>query len=137
LGPNLGIITDQIVARLGVEVGAPVGQPKIVIVPQELIEIDPGLWGFIAGTAHATQHISDCFDGFFDHAESLENRPRFVLFALLYGWCVSGDHQFLYEKQEPHFVHSVDHGHFLPGSTSWNVTTLRATLDVNIDPHVQ
>jgi hypothetical protein len=87
----------------------------------------------MAGASHATQHIPDCIDGYFDYAEVPENRPRFVLSALLYGWCVSSDHQFLYEKQEPHFVHSVDHGHFLPGSISWNVTTLRAAVDTNID----
>jgi hypothetical protein len=50
------IVTDHIVARLGVAIGASVGQPRLVIVPEELIALDDTLDGFIPGVAHATQY---------------------------------------------------------------------------------
>jgi hypothetical protein len=130
------IITDHIVARLGVVIGASVGQPKLVAVPAELIELDVLLDGFIPGVAHATQYIPDCVDGMFEYAELPENKPRFALFALLYGWCVPSDRQFLYEKFPPRLAYSVDHGHFFPGSIGWNIATLRAATNADLDDFV-
>jgi hypothetical protein len=81
-------------------------------------------------------YIPDCVDGMFEYAELPENRPRFALFALLYGWCVPSDRQFLYEKFPPRLAYSVDHGHFFPGSIRWSVETLRTAANADIDHFV-
>ena len=51
------IVNDQITARLGFAIGAPVGEPKIVEVSAELIAIEPRLSHIPSGTAHATLFI--------------------------------------------------------------------------------
>ena len=48
------IINDQIVARLGVALGAPVGTPRLIKVSAELIELDRRLQLFSPGLAHGT-----------------------------------------------------------------------------------
>jgi hypothetical protein len=56
------IVNDQLVARLGELLQAPVGKPALIYVPQELINEQPNLQGFRAGTAHGTRWIEDCSD---------------------------------------------------------------------------
>lgn len=114
------IVNDQITARLGFAIGAPVGEPKIVEVSAELIAIEPRLSHIPSGTAHATLFIPDCRDdcGLIATSEP-ENRSRFVLLAVLYGWVYANDIQFIFKKNPPRLVYSVDHGHFFPGGPNW------------------
>jgi hypothetical protein len=101
------IVNDQLVARLGELLQAPVGKPTIVYVPQELIDEQPNLRGFRAGTAHGTRWIEDCSDVRCFSASDLlatnapDNRSRLVLLAVLYSWTRANDHQFLYKKNRP------------------------------------
>ena len=114
------IVNDQITARLGFAIGAPVGEPKIVEVSAELIAIEPRLSHIPSGTAHATLFIPDCFDSWELIATSEpKNRSRFVLLAVLYGWVYANDIQFIFNKNPPRLVYSVDHGHFFPGGPNW------------------
>ena len=129
------IVNDQVVARLGLAIGAPVGQPEIVEISSELIEEDPSFSYLIPGTAHATIYIPNCSDDRepVQYAKQAENRERFALLCVLYGWVHAGDHQFIYQKQRPNLVHSIDHGHFFPGGPNWTEDDLvqapRAELD--------
>jgi hypothetical protein len=124
--PHAGrmIVTDQIVGRIGSAAGAPVGKPAIVDVPAALIAAEPQMAHMTAGLAHGSQWIPSCTQGGVDHCAT--NRGRFAQLALLYGWALGGDHQFIYENAEPRNVWSVDHGHFFAGSQSWTVATLQA-----------
>ncbi len=121
------IINDQIVARLGVAIGAPVGQPEIIEISQELIEEDSAFSYLTPGTAHGTIYIADCFDDreTRQYANQQKNRPRFALLCVLYGWTYGQDHQFIYKKTRPNLVYSVDHGHFFPGGPNWTENNLR------------
>ncbi|MDB9511889.1 hypothetical protein PN499_11890 [Kamptonema animale CS-326] len=114
------IVNDHITARLGFAIGAPVGEPKIVEVSAELIAIEPNLYHIPSGTAHATLYIPDCLDSWELMATSeTENRSRFALLAVLYGWVYANDIQFIFHKTPPRLVFSVDHGHFFPSGPDW------------------
>lgn len=124
------IVNDQIVARLGIALAAPVGLPKLVEVSSELIEIEPRLSHFLPGIAHGSLWIPDCFDEY----ELLgtgepENRPRYARLAVLYGWVTANDRQFLFSKNPPRLVHSVDHGHFFAGEPDWTSNSLKDNLN--------
>lgn len=119
------VINDQIVARLGMAIGAPVGQPKLIDIPAELIDIEPNLSHIASGIAHGTLFIPDCFDHIDLIATSTpENRTRLAHLAVLYGWVVPGDWQFLFGNSPPRLVHSVDHGHFFPNGPNWQIESL-------------
>lgn len=119
------VITDQVVGRVGNGVGAPVPEIALILVPAELIAANPDMQHMTPGIAHGSRWIANCSDRMaFEHAPVPQNRDRFSRLAYFYGWVVADDRQFIYENDPPHLVHSVDHGHFLPGSTQWTVQSL-------------
>jgi hypothetical protein len=69
-----------------------------------------------------------------DHANTAENRPRFAGFAVLYGLAVGHDRQLIYRDKPPHEVFSVDHGHFLPGSTGWTAASIQQHAGCELFP---
>lgn len=128
------IVNDHVVAHLGQKLGAPVGEPQIIYVPQELKDSEPKMQHVVAGLAHGTRVIPNCVDHRIVHFTWLtENKTRFALLAVLYGWCQAGDRQWLYNTFDPQLVHSVDHGHFFPGGPEWSVDTLNGAGDPELD----
>jgi HipA-like protein len=131
------IITDQVVGRIGIAAQAPVAEIELVDVPEELVAAEPEMAHMTAGISHGSRWIPDCSEqAGFDHAHVPENRPRFARLAFLYGWVIAHDHQFIYSNQEPRLVYSVDHGHFLAGSTGWTIDTLKAAPEPAADSQV-
>lgn len=141
-------VNDHIVAQLGTMMKAPVSNPRLITISDELIEIEPKLSHFKAGPAHASKFIPGCFDSYCcREAEIPENRMRIAHLSVLFGWVLAYDHQFLYQTSPPKLVHSVDHSHFFPVAADggmWNVEALQlanpATLDsefdvCNLKPH--
>lgn len=132
-----GIVNDQVVARLGEALGAPVAPAALVTISDELIAAEPELGHMPAGVCHGTQLIEACRDsdkaGFL-YTDVPENRSRFALLAVLYGWagCFQ-DHQFVYPGAPPHLVYSVDHGHFFPSGPNWSIADLAATGPAVVD----
>lgn len=125
------IINDQLVARLGQLLEAPVGEPKLIHIPQELIDYTPNLKNISPGIAHGTLWIPNCFDDTLMATSEPQNRLRLVLLATLYGWTYANDHQFLYNRQPPRLIYSVDHGHFFPNPPNWCIDDLGDLLDVS------
>ncbi len=128
-GRNAGRSTfnDQVVGHLGTAMGAPVAEVALVDVPLDLILDNFDMKDITDGIGHGSRWIPGT-----SKAERLlyqgwpENRPRFALLAVLYGWAqVEEDHQFIYETEPPHLVHSVDHGDFFPRGPGWSVASLR------------
>jgi hypothetical protein len=130
------LVNDHIVAHLGLSIGAPCGDPKLVEITPDLIAeeprlqeaayggnaMQPGVWhgsGYVPGYSRDRQGVL--------HTTVAENRSRFAALALLYGWVGTWqDHQFLYRLSPPPLVLSVDHGHFFPQGPEWNVGHLAA-----------
>jgi len=130
------LVADHVVGRLGQLLGAPVGQVGFGVIPAELKAIEPQLSDVGTGLCHATRWVPNCSDKQgLDHVDKLYNRERFVLLRLLYSWTIANDHQLIYAKSEPFLVYSVDHGHFLNGSTGWTPASLREIGPVTLDPY--
>jgi hypothetical protein len=128
------IINDHIIAHLGFALGAPVGEPKIVEVPNELVISEPQMSHMSAGTAHGTLRIKDCSEReSIQFTNESENRSRFALLAVLYGWTSAADHQLIYNNTSPRLVYSVDHGHFFPGGPEWKVSNLTSAPPAQLD----
>jgi hypothetical protein len=127
-GPQIGraVINDQVVARLGIAMNAPVGKAKLVEVPSELVDIEPQLSHIQPGVAHGSLFTPDCSDrSWIAYTDEPGNRLRFALLSILYGWAHANDHQLIYGNREPHLVLSVDHGHFFPNGPNWSETDLQ------------
>lgn len=133
------IINDQIVGRLGQAMNAPVAEPNIVEIGTDLIESTPGYDYLSPGKAHGAIFIPDCFDtrDVAQYARQDANRSRFALLSVLYGWVYAQDHQFIYQKQVPNLVFSVDHGHFFYGGPGWTMTSLTSAPSSVIDGYLR
>jgi hypothetical protein len=111
------VINEQIVGRIANQLAMPVGNVNLVEIPDELIQIEPDLQHMPAGIAHGSRMILGVTEREgIKYVNSDDNRMRFSELAVLYGWLQASDHQFFFEKQQPHRVYSLDHGHFFPGS---------------------
>jgi hypothetical protein len=131
------IFNDHVVAWLGSVLGAPTGVPRVVDVPAALIALEPQMQHVAAGLAHATLWEPDCTDAQpLQHTAVPENRSRFAALALLYGWALAGDNQFIYKTTAPNLVISVDHGHFFPGGPGWTVASLIGAPAPQLDPTI-
>lgn len=121
------VCNEQIVARLGLTIGAPVGEPSFVLLPEALRNAEPELSHIKPGLCHALLFRAGHSDrAGISHVDAPENRPRFALLAVLYGWAGGNDQQLIYPNTPPHLVLSVDHGHFFPGGPNWNAAGLAA-----------
>jgi hypothetical protein len=131
------LATEQVVGDLGFYIGAPVPPVAHVEVSQTLIDqnkISINGVAAIAGVHHGSQWQTDCGDRLWiDNANEPDNPSRFASLCVLYTWVGAADHQLIYRNSAPRVVFSVDHGHFFPGSTTWNATTLQQAPAAVID----
>jgi len=131
---------EQVVARLGVLLDAPVAPAYLSSCTTELLAANPQLSAFCAGVCHATRQ---------EKVEPAELRPipppinrqecdDLSKLAVLYGWCASGDQQLLRlatdSATRPSGILSVDHGHFFPGAINWTRASLESAGVPTIDP---
>lgn len=128
------LVNDQVIARVGNLMGAPVGSPALVDVPQELVTAEPQMQHMEWGVSHGSRFIPNCSEReAILHTGNSENRPRFALLAVLYGLVKANDHQFVYDNSPPHLVHSVDHGHHFPNGPNWSVGSLESAGSPKLD----
>lgn len=122
------LVTEQVVARLGAIIGAPVVPVSIVDLPPDLVKDDSELSHMPAGLCHGCRYVPKCTDKAWVRPNDLAPyRASFALLAMLYGWVIPDDHQVIYSTVPPPALYSVDHGHFLPGGPgTWNAGTLAA-----------
>jgi hypothetical protein len=130
-GDGRAIFTEQLVARLGRRIGAPVPAVCLVDVGPELTEeirAKPELQlNFLPQPG--LHHGSKWELGYSDRqgvAYVDENRERFAALHVLYAWFLASDQQWIYRNEAPHLVLSVDHSGFLPGGPNWTAETVAA-----------
>jgi hypothetical protein len=129
-GSNAGrqAVNDCIAAKLAALVAAPVPPSALIAVPEELRLATPEMSHLTPGLAHGSRVMEDCNEReAFSHHDAGDNRQRFAAIAIFYGWLGANDRQFIYGKNAPYRVYSVDHGHFFgPGNPDWTIAHLAA-----------
>ena len=122
------VVNEQVVGRLGGLINAPIPSVQIVLVPTELVTIEPEISHVYHGFAHGSPIQENCTDKrWLAHTDVSEKEARFAALAVLYGWTSANDPQMIYSLDKPQLVWSVDHGNFFPGGPDWSVTQLHTT----------
>lgn len=136
------LFNDQVIARLGALISAPVADVALIEVSRELIDANPAnnqMGHLVPCIAHGSArfaNVSDRIDGM-SNVDKGENRARFSALAVLSGWVMSSDRQFIYDAAEPYQVYSVDHGHWFPGGDhNWTVAMLKGAPAAQIDGQI-
>jgi hypothetical protein len=125
------VFNDQVAARLGALLNAPVPEVALVEVSAELIAANPGkkeqMGHMLPGPAHGSLRIEGVTERInsFDHPDDADNRVRYAALAIFFGWLVAGDRKFIFKKAMPRLVYSHDHGHFFPGGPKWTIASLQ------------
>lgn len=128
------IFNDQVLGTLGNLMGAPVPRAVLIDVPADLIAAESEMAHVSPGVSHGSSWIPAASDREgVAHTDRPENKQRFAYLAAFYGLAQAGDNQFIYENSEPRMVHSVDHGHFLPGGPDWTVASLGIAAPADLD----
>jgi hypothetical protein len=128
------LIADHVVGRLAAIIEAPVPDVALVEVSRDLISPGSFLEHFEPGIGHGSVFMEGCLDSrWVQYAEEGDNRDRFATLAVLYGWADSADQQFLYSRNAPHLVYSVDHGSFFAGGPEWTDDELSNAPPGDID----
>lgn len=141
-GDGRGIFTEQLVARLGQLLSAPVPEVALVEVSVELndvIRASPASQ-FNFEPQPGVHHGSRWALGYSDRQQLAyvdENRQAFAALHVLAVWVFcNGDHQWIYRNDPPHEVLSVDHSMFFPNGPEWTVEGL-AQAAGNVTPDQQ
>ena len=120
-------ITEQIVARAGQLIGAPVCTPRTIEIPEELATY-PYCHSrvLVPSIAHGSGAVDEVTEiRTMNHRNEDENNVRHAYIFALYDWCWGGDEQWLVDLSDEFRYYSHDHGHYLPpvsptGSSAFN-----------------
>lgn len=117
---------EQIVARAGALIEAPIRPVELLTIPPELDGWEYSQFVRLrAGTAHGSLHLPNCHEGWEDpRVADDENRHRLPLFAALWDWCMGHDEQWLFDMSTEGSLWSFDHGWWLGGGPSWDAESL-------------
>jgi len=138
-GKHLGraLVNEQVVGRLGMAMGAPVGDVGLVRVTEELRADYPAIPPQTVGLNHGSRFVEGVSERRdFDDTALDVNRDRLALLAILYGWARADDYQAFYRKEEPRYVYSFDHAYFFPGGAEWTPESLHGADAAAPDAHV-
>jgi len=120
---------EQVVARLGLLIAAPVCEPQLVRIPSDLAawEFRPGR-ALEAGWAHgslAAEPVIETRD--MANRSTDDNARRHAGLYALHDWLAGSDGQWLMVGADAAYV-SHDHGHFFPGGPGWTPTVLQQNV---------
>jgi hypothetical protein len=124
-------VNEQVVARLGVLIGAPVCEPQFVRMQGAVVgwEFRPGSGRRVEeGWAHGSLAVDPCVEihDVATNRASDDNARRHAGIYALYDWTAGANGQWLMAGDDSTF-HSHDHGHYFPGGPAWTVATLQAS----------
>jgi len=131
---------EQVVARLGQLIHAPVAPVFLSSCTSSLLGANPLLSSFCAGVCHATrlEKVEAAELRPIPPPTSQQDREDFAKLAVLFGWCVGSDQQLLRlaadSSTRPDGILSVDHGLFFPGALGWSRAHLESAGPPVIDP---
>ena len=118
-------LNEQVVAKMGLLIGAPVCEPNLVYMPQDLAG-----WKFRddreieVGWAHGSLAVDLAVETHdLANRASDDNARRHVGIYALYDWAVGSDPQWLTAGTDFEY-HSHDHGHYFPNGPAWSAESL-------------
>jgi hypothetical protein len=125
--------TEQIVARCGHLIKAPVCEVDLVRIPTELAghRLSTGRQ-LTHGIAHGSADLATATFASGNapaHRERNNNSTRHAYIFALHDWCWGADSQWLHDTIADMMVFSHDHGHFLPGGPGWTGQIVRAEVE--------
>jgi hypothetical protein len=132
------MFNDQVIARFGKALNAPVADVALVIIAQELIALNPEMGHIVPCVAHGSAlfpGVSERIDNI-SHVTDDDNKTRFAAVAVLHAWMGYSDRQFIYEINPDFRVLSVDHGHFFPNGPNWTQASLQNAPGPTVAPDV-
>ena len=121
-------VTEQVIAKCGQLIGAPVREFQLIQIPAELDgeRLSNGTT-LRQGIAHASLNLEfAAFDKIWgpENRSRDDNQRRHAAYFAFFDWCWGEDCQWLYDATDDMKTYSHDHGHFLPGSPDWTVESL-------------
>lgn len=125
------IVTEQVIGRLGLLIGAPVCPVRCVKITSDSVgwEFRPGRH-LVEGVGHASAHVEGVTElRELTRRQEDDNRARHAGVFALWDWCWGTDDQWLYAAPKDEALHSHDHGHFLPGGHNWTEEQLVLHVD--------
>jgi hypothetical protein len=117
---------EQVVARLGLLIGAPVCWPELVRIPAALVgwEFRPGRV-LEEGWAHGSLAVQPAVEAHDLMNRALDdNARRHAGVYALFDWLGGSDPQWLTVGTDLEY-HSHDHGHYFPGGPAWTTGSLQ------------
>lgn len=119
------LASDYIVARLGRLLDAPVPEVALVNVSQDFVDANHAQISHVRpGLGNASPLLKNCRDTFnVVETHRRANNRRYAALAVLFGWAVATDHQFLIDNNT-NLVWAVDFSHFFPKQGNWNIEDL-------------
>ena len=135
------IVTDYIVGKLGILIGASVCDVAVVVINEDLedqvFRPASGL-KLQAGLAHGSRHLEDAIEKRSNllHRDRDDNSRRHAGLFALYDWCWGDDDQWLHCGSQDMATFSHDHGLYLPrrqGERGWTVDALEENRET---PHM-
>lgn len=142
------LVCEVFVSVLGAMLGAPIADACIVDVPFGFIEIvnlgvrnysgDPAMATWKAGPAFGSHMFSPEYEqgpcG--EYAELQENRRRYALLAVLFGWIGGHEAEYLYHRTDQSVV-SIDFDHFIgERKQGWSLADLTAPHEPTLEPEL-
>lgn len=132
-GQEASLAVEQIVARVGELIGAPVCETSLIRIPAALAgtQLRHGFPPLQEGIAHASRALEHADEAgrpnLIDRAKD-DNTRRHVGVYALYDWCFGSDPQWLYDRDNDRTTYSHDHGLYFPphGMGGW---TRQALID--------
>lgn len=120
-------VNEQIVARLGALIGAPVCPVELVRIPRDLVgwEIREGTGRHLEeGWAHGSLAVEPAVETrTLTNRSSDDNGRRHAGIYALYDWLGGSDPQWLMVGSDAAY-YSHDHGHYFPGGPQWTIESL-------------
>lgn len=141
------LYNDQVTARIGVLMGAPVAEPVLVQLTEKFVERNPGI-ALPPGIYHGTITVPELGPvrkngSAWALTNPTANLPRFAQLAILYGLLhCTFDHQFWFDQYGKGLVWSLDHGYVIGSGeirngvreACWNADELCARNECRLDP---
>lgn len=125
-------VTEQVVARCGRLIGAPVCNVELIRIPAEFDGHRLSAERCIkTGIPHASADVpSALFEraGTPTHRDRDENAARHAVLFALHDWCWGSDLQWLHDPKSDMMTFSHDHGNYLPGGPRWSRDSLLAEV---------